>query len=643
MRPALVGCLIVFALLVGGPAAWAEDEDAGEDDAIELPEVTVSARRKNESAEDPAAFVEVIELGDYAGRLVSTEQVLKQAAGVNIKSLGGLGSQATISIRGGGSNQVVVLVDGVRLNPAAGGTVDLSTIPPEQIERIEVIRGGDAAFFGEGAVGGVVNIVTKRAGDGPKNSAAGAYGSFNTWRLAASRRDEQGPWRYFAGGSYLHTDGNYSYESDNGTALDDSDDYFTTRVNNELDARNLLVRAGYAPEARIDLTVQNDFYASDAGAPGSTTFPSRYAHKKTVRDLAAAQLALTGLGLPSLSFATRLTGRYEWARFRDGAGEQTGVPLVTDRVETEPALRQSVDYAWGTHQLISLGGEVRHIELRADGFDDPSRDAWAVSLSDQVMLWRQIVTLVAAARYDHTSDLGGQWSPKGGLRLRPVEPLTLKGNIGRSFRAPNFSELYFNEGLVIGNPDLKPETARHLDAGLQLDFPPWVFFEGAYFQTRTRDLIEYVLTNGFRYKPFNIGRARLEGMELSLRATPVAWLTASGAYTLTYAIDETDDAIRRGRQIPGRPRQVGYGRLEGHAGIVGPFVEFNHVGENYLTAAGTKTLAARDLWNAGAIFSVAPGSRLGFEMKNLTDETAVDVRGFPLPGRAAYLTLEREF
>lgn len=635
----LAGLALVCLICVCPTALWAAEGD--EDDAVELPEINVQARRLNESAQDPAAFVEIIEMDQFAGRMISTEEVLRQSAGVSVRRFGGLGSTATVSIRGANANQVVVLVDGVRLNSSAGGSVDLGAIPPDQIQRIEVYRGGDAAFFGEGAIGGVVNIVTRAGAGRPAGNVALTYGSFNTLRSSVYRAGGGGKWRYRASGSYLHSDGDFPYENNRGTTLDDSDDTTSIRVNNQLDSRQIVLGGGLAPRDDVDVAVQNDLYSADAGVPGIVTFPSPHAHRKLLRNLTTASLALTGL--PPLSFQTRLTNRYEWTRFRDGVGEQTGVPLVSTRAETEPGVQQRLLWAWGTHQLWTVTGEYRRTSLADADFGNPARDAWAGSLSDQVMLWERRVTLVAALRYDRVGDLGDQWSPKGGLALKPWQFLVLKGNAGRSFRAPNFGELYLDQGLAVGNTALTPERATHYDAGLQLVFLPWVFAEGTYFRSEVTDLIEYLLVNGFRYKPFNIGSARLEGMELSLRARPIAYLSASGSYTLTYAIDTTGQANRDDRQLPGRPRRVGFGRLEGHLGLVQPFVEFNYVGSNFVTQANTKLLPERQVWNAGVIFNVGPGRRLGAEMKNLTDDRAVDVRGFPLPGRAVYLTLEHGF
>lgn len=630
---------MLLPLLLLTTPVYAENEETAE---TELPPVTVTAQGLNASTDDPPAFTEVIEMHRFAGRMTTTEQVLRQAAGVNVRSFGGLGSTATISVRGASSQQVVVLVDGVRLNPAAGGGADLGAISPEQIERIEIVRGGGSALYGEGAIGGVVNIITRKPDGQPRNAAALTYGDFNTWRFAGSRSGGGGRWRYLAAGSYLHSDGTFRFRNDNGTTLDDGDDFDDVRVNNQLDARSLLIRVGYAPSDTADITAHTDLYSADSGVPGLITFPSPHVHRKLLRDVSSLSASLTGLGAPGLSATVRLGNRYEWSRYRDGRGEQTGVPVVSERAEIEPEVEPRLQYIWGTHQIWTLTGLARYTRLDDADFDDPTRDSWAVALRDQVFLWGGAVTLTAAVRYDDADDAGSQWSPKAGLALSPWNWLTLKGNFGRSFRAPSFGELYFNQGYVEGNPDLKPERAWHGDAGLCLR-TSWLAVEGAYFRSEVDDLIEYTLISGFRYKPFNIGRALLEGGELSARLSPWRRLDLAGAYTLTYATDDTDRANREDNQIPGRPRYAGFGRVETHAGIFHPFAEYHYVGGNYITAANTKLLDARHILNAGLLLRPDASTRLSLEMKNALDDRAVDVRGFPLPGRAMYLTMERSF
>ena len=115
----------------------------------------------SESADDPSAFATVIDARALDDRFATVEEVLDQVPGVRVRRFGGIGSYSTASIRGSKSEQVLILLDGVRLNSAQLGSVDLSTIPLRQVDRIEVLRGGGSARFGSDAESGVISITTR--------------------------------------------------------------------------------------------------------------------------------------------------------------------------------------------------------------------------------------------------------------------------------------------------------------------------------------------------------------------------------------------------------------------------------------------------------------------------------------------------
>lgn len=638
---------MILALFWAPCFAARDSADNNDDDTVDAGsqgEVIVKARRLNESMEDPPVFIDIIDMDQFKGRFITVQEALSQSTGVTVRDFGGLGKLSTMSIRGSTSDQVVVMIDGVRVNPSTGGGVDLSSLPADQVDRIEVIRGGDSAFYGDGAVGGVVNIITKK-GKGPgRNTFGASYGSFNTLNTSLSRSQGFEKGSYLAGASYLHTDGNYPYTNDNGTTLDTGDDFNSHRKNNALDDRTLLLKGSYGFSDKVDLSLQNHLHSSIKGVPGVTNFPSPHAWQKNLRNISQASLSLSDLPASGLSFKTTLAHRYEFLQFSDPLGEQTGVPLETEYAENEPRVRQLVRYIWGRHQIWSVSGEYARsiLDDKSGVYNDPERDNWATVLSDQAILWKGRITVVPAVRYDKVTDVGDQWSPKIGLSIKPWEWLVVKGNAGRSFRAPNFSELYFNQGFVSGNPDLKPERATNYDGGVQ--FVSDMFFaEAAYFRNEVEDLIEYLLISGFRYKPFNIGRALLHGMESSATFRPWQYTSLSGSYTLTYAIDKTDDENRADNQIPGIPRKKAFARLEGGPKMVRTFLEYHYIGPNYINQANTKLLNERHILNAGVVVAPSDTFTFGFESKNVLDDQAVDVRGFPLPGRSYFASFELTF
>ncbi len=641
-RSAILVALVTLAFVVVSVGlAFAEDGDETDPDDRNLDEIKVTAKRVNESTDDPPVFVETIDMREYEGRFVTTPEVLARAVGVNVRDFGGLGRLSTVSIRGASAEQVVILVDGVHVNPASGGGVDLSSIPPAHIDRIEVIRGGDSAFFGDAAIGGVVNIVTKRAKDQATNTGSISYGSFNTLQTSAARSQGFERASYMASVTYFHSDGDFGFRNNNGTEFNGEDDFDDIRKNNEADNRGALVKANFSPGSHVEIGAQNEFYSSERGVPGLVTFPSPNVHEAELRNTATLTLAIADLPASRMSWRTRVSYPYREDTYKDPRGEQTGVPRRTEQATHSPDVEQTIQYVWGEHQIWTASGQYRRDDLRDDDFDNPTRDTVSGAIRDQISLAKDIVTLVPAVRYDDISDTGDAWSPKFGAAVKPLDWMTLKANAGRSFRAPSFAELYYNHGFVEGNVDLEPERATSYDAGAQLH-TSWLFVEGAAFRSDIEDLIEYVLVSGFRYKPYNIGRARLDGVELALTLEPVRFASLSGSYTLLRARDLERDG-EANAQIPGRPRHTGFARAEGHWDVFTPFVEFHYIGGNFVTAANTKLLPERKIWNVGLTTRAGDYVTLGMEAKNVGNDEAVDVRGFPLPGRSVFMTVSVDF
>jgi outer membrane receptor protein involved in Fe transport len=406
----------------------------------------------------------------------------------------------------------------------------------------------------------------------------------------------------------------------------------------------LLINGRIAPSDNLAIQIQSDLHSAIKGMPGMVTFPSLYAWQKDLRNITQVNLSILGLPVSALSFKTTLSHRYNKLEFSDRFGEQTGVPVDNTFVEFEPHIGQNVQYIWGEHQIVNFHALYQRTMLKDEGtqYDNPTRDLWAFALRDQIILWNERITLVPAIRYDSLSDTKGQISPKFGAHFRPVDWFVLKSNVGQSFRAPNFSELYFSQGLVESNPELTPERAFEFDAGFQIITKPF-FAEAVYFRSEVDDLIEYLLISGFRYKPFNIGQVLIQGAEFSSTLEPWKYTSFSGSYTITYAIDQTGQPNRDGNQIPGRPRYQGFGRIEAGPTLIKLFSEYNYTGSNFVTAANTKLLDARHILNAGIVANPSDRVHFGFEIKNLLDDRALDIRGFPLPGRSVFGSIQVGF
>jgi outer membrane cobalamin receptor len=216
-RSHLIAIVGLALPLHGANPARAADADEDErprplDITRQVPEVVAGAVERAEPSDDPSSFTEVIQVEDYRGEVASTAELLSRAVGVQVRRFGGPGDPAEISIRGSTSAQVVIQLDGFRLNTAQSGFVDLSTIPLALLDRIEITRGGGSVQAGSGAIGGVVNLVTLRPGGKPRNRVVGTAGSFDTYELSVARAATASGLEYVLGYDGFWTEGDWDFE-----------------------------------------------------------------------------------------------------------------------------------------------------------------------------------------------------------------------------------------------------------------------------------------------------------------------------------------------------------------------------------------------------------------------------------------------
>jgi iron complex outermembrane receptor protein len=236
-------------------------------------------------------------------------------------------------------------------------------------------------------------------------------------------------------------------------------------------------------------------------------------------------------------------------------------------------------------------------------------------------------------------------SPQLGARLDLGGGLEARANWARAHRAPGFLELFGDQGSVAGNAALRPESAENRDAGLAWrGRTAWGegALEWARFRSDARDLVLFVRNSASTLKAQNFGRALIRGDEWSARLELPRRLRLTAAWSRQSALNQgPQPAFWVGKRLPGRPSYQGWTRLEWHAGGRADLAcgaELELIGDNVLDPYNLQRVGARRL--AGASLSLAPFRsplRLTLEGRNLLDDRAVDVGGFPLPGRSVFL------
>jgi iron complex outermembrane receptor protein len=675
-RPLIIAALIVVAVAT---AAAVHAEEA------ELGEVLVTAPPDEAAPEvpphDPTAFGTVLEAKDAATHVETLADLLSESVGVQVRRFGGLGDFSTVSVRGFSAGQVQVYLDGIPLSRADNEAVNLSDLPLDLVDHIEVYRSATPLAFAQSAPGGVVNVVTRAPPrDQPLWAASASGESFGTRKVDLAHGATRDAWEYLGFLHYLGSKGDFEFTNDLGTTDNPNDDREEVRQNNAFNQLGTLTRVRYRTPTDATVTLTNDTFWKDEGVPGAGSVQALDTQLATTRELADLALDVPTLEALPVALSAQTYVLYQRVAFDDPKGELVLTP-TRSRDETIATGGQLLARgALGSHQLlgalVAVGYETfasQELEQQVSS-PDKSRLRGSIAGEDEILLWGERLSIVPSLRWEivrdafpgdpgggptatpAVSDVQDYLLPRLGVRLRPVPWLSLLGNLGRAVRVPNLQELFGTEGVVLGNPDLKPEKAKLRDVGCRLTPPAWgplggMAFEFAYFDNSIEDIIVFVQNSQGLIVPENVSSATLRGEEVSTRARLYERLALTLNYTHQDAIDDSDVPYLHGNQLPGRPRHELYARveLEWSAGRPLPgvtalapftprvFFDANLIGDNYLNRANTKQVGSRTLLGTGLSFGlprrILDPLRVSFEVRNLTDDQTRDVLGFPLPGR----------
>jgi iron complex outermembrane receptor protein len=636
----------------------------------ELAEVRVRSSAAEEAeAAAPSAFVTVIEPASHPERVEDVHNVLRSAAGVQVRQMGGIGSFSTVSIRGSSSGQTAVFVDGVPAGGSRFGTVDLSTIPVQNVERIEIYRGYIPSTLFPSNLAGAVNIVTK-SGKGKSVEAGAYYGSWNSRGAHASGSWSDGRYSFSGFAEYDGTDGNFRYLNDNGTPFNPSDDFTDVRRNNISNGGGASLNAGFKVADKLRISLQESPFFKKQGVPGIENIQTRRSYYQNFRN----KFMVRGEGGPwsaqKAGIEFTLDHILNMDTFSDRLGETgLGVPRSVEGVDNAGDATVSVKFSPTRSQVFTLAGgfscesytPTDTYPVKRQG-GTSTRLGWHVSAEDGITLFSNILSVTPALRIESVTDrinvkrdeihlapvnavrYDTLVLPSMGIRIQPLHWLAIKGNAGAKGREPYFYELFGDTGFNTANPSLKAETGWQWDAGLSLD-PESLHFEYAYFQSRMKDLIQFTQNSQRTTVAVNIGRAFISGHEFSLSWAPVKWrlkgLVVSGSYTYQEPLNEGPIPSQKGKQLPYRARHNLFLHAEYDWKGLRPWYEFSLISGSWFDPANLRPtpdgIPARLNHDAGIAWTMpwAPVT-LSIECRNMGDAMVQDFAGYPLPGRSFY-------
>lgn len=620
--------------------------------------------------EDEAASASVI-TADRAPRSAETmADLLDAVPGVAVSRLGGVAAPALLSLRGSTWEQVSVYLDGVNLNLASGGGVDLSTLPIGDVARVEIYRGVTPIAYGGSAIGGVVAVETRR----PETTGATLElggGSFGTWLGGATAALVGDGYGFYAGLHALRTTGDFTFVDDRGTAFDPSDDRTVARRNNQSRELDSAIRGYLTLPGDRELSMLALGFARDQGLPGYPKFATMQSRLTTDRGVASlAYQSRDELG-PTSVLRAQLYGYGLEQRLRDPLGELVGPR--TDARDRTLALGAVARARWAPADWLAPAilldarresftpvdlttGEHGGMSTRITGVAG-AETALRIAALELAIL--PSLRLETSRDVDAGRDNFGRFVPPGppitralsiarlGIMQSPGDGIALRANLGRYARLPTFLELYGNNGFVLGNRGLEPEHGTTADLGGALAWTRGrtrLVADAAAFAVLSDDLIEFQQNASGVARARNLGSARVLGVESSAElAYGCARFHAQA--TWTDARDESDSAATHDKQLPYRPRVHVAVRpeLRGIAagGVeLGGYVDLDITSGNYVDAANLVAVPSRTRLGAGASLGLDRGRvRFIVSADNLTGAQESDLLAYPLPGRALYVTV----
>jgi outer membrane cobalamin receptor len=674
---------------------------------VHLGTIPVGAERPQASgsasvapAPDDAPFVTVVDATDPKARVTSVAELLEGQAGVRVRSRGGLGAFTSLSIRGADSGQVAVYLDGVPLNRALGSAVDLAQLPVEGLERVEIYRGVPPIELGADAIGGAIHLVSRRGARrrGASWRAAVGGGSFGARSASLGySRTEMGV-TVDLSAAYHGARGDFRYYDNQGTLLDRGDDLFSRRRNAGFDQVALDATVQGTGPWRWNLGSHGFFKRQGVPGPGTAGAESRTARLGTGRLVLEGGVALprSHKGIDARADAHILVERVGF----DNLGEErvgTYSPSRTEGQTVAFGIEPRIDASMGSHQLLSVYGELRVERYQANDLLAPPRER-PVSLRTRVAVaavdeWRFLgdrLALAPALRFDGIDSQLAEGvgvrgpqaegasrtevflSPRLGARWRAVEDLWglrglwIKGNVGRFVRLPSLIELFGDNAFILPRPAVRPEVAVGGDVGLGLMLGArraqrglGAMLEAAFFGRRVADTI-VLLPSGRALAARNLGPSTVLGAELRAEVHWGRAVMFTVDYTFLDTRNRTEEPGVEGRQLPGRARHELSARLNLARGPVAGFYEVNFLDRVFRDPQNFNAIPARWLHAVG--ITLGPFARwpltLGVEARNLFDLRVVDLPlggsanagrttpyplvdffDYPLPGRAIYATL----
>jgi vitamin B12 transporter len=588
-----------------------------------LDPIVVTATRAPQTVDETLSSVTVIEREEIE-RLQPKQftDLLRGRAGINVADNGPFGKASSVFMRGSNAGHTLLLVDGVRMGSATLGLASWQFLPPSEIERIEIVRGPRTSIYGSDAIGGVIQVFTRKGLEGPPrvNAFIGG-GSFNTREFGAGVAGGTRDTRYSLSASRFDTDG---IDVLTGIGDDDRDGYDNTSLSGSLSHRldNGVELFGNLLHSRGTTEFDADEELYDFGPPFTVTVVGPYTPAENDFVHSALRVGVRGFVTP------RWQSQLALAQSRDELDSFEGGTLA-DRVWHFDTRRDLFDWQ-NTVQLpqnwtlvAGIDGYEDHVDASETFAEDSRYNVGVYSVLQGAVGHHD---LEASLRFDDNEQFGSQTTGQLGWGRQLSDTWRVRASAGTAFNAPSFNQLYYP---FYGNPDLDPEKSRSIEVGARFASGP-VFLDTSLFHTQIDDLIDFA--------PQNINEARIRGLEMEAGYQATTWLTRASVTLLDAEDRESGNELPRRSPFSAR---VDVDRMLGDWSLGGSLLG---QGRSFNDTANVDRLSGFATVDLRATYAIDREWTLEASVRNLFDRDYVTARDFTgvdynQPGRGAFVTV----
>ncbi len=597
-----------LAVFLSIPTAIADQDD----DRLTI---VITGSRTAQTVDETLAPVTVIDRKQIDARPNTTVgDLLRLTPGLNVVSNGGKGAQASIFLRGSESDHVLVLIDGVRVGSATSGTAAIQDIPVDQIERIEVVRGPQSSLYGSDALGGVIQIFTRKPNGDMRSNFSISGGSHSSVGLNAGLSGRKVSTWYSAHVASFETDG---FNACRGKPFPDGGGCFT----NEPDAdgymnHSISLAGGTKLGSRVNASVNMLHIDSELDYDGSLSN-----QRESLNQVLGSKLEFAASDKWNVSLLA--------ARSKDHSDNLKGGTFFSRFDTDRDQLTLQNDIQVSADDLFTIG--LDYFQDEVSGTTD-----YIVSERDNTGVFGQYLgsvggtDLQVSLRGDDNAQFGTETT--GGISVGRdfAHDLRWTASYATAFKAPTFNELYFPE---FGNANLNPENSDSVNIGLSGNKQN-VRFSANLFASNIDELIAFDAASN---QPVNIGKARIPGLELVVGTQLAGW-EVDASYTLlspknkSAGPNENNLLARR----PEHSFDLGFRRAFGKFLTV---VDWHAQGHSYDDLANTKRLGGFSTVDLNLGYAMSPSWMMNLAVNNVFDKQYETAKYFNQDGLNLLMTL----